>query len=221
MPVTGASASCASAARRASTITFRNPIQHRIKACCGLRCHWARRGHFGRSELIRWAPDRFTCRLQAPTRWRAHENISAAASVLVLLECAPLVRRHGTFWESDPIMAGRFGVAQYRQGDILLEETDDLPAGLAGLPAASITESPIALASGARHSHTLMPGPHLLALCLPENRSGMPDYLVIGPAGARLLHDEHAPIDLPPGRYRVIRQREYDPIAAGTRLVCD
>ncbi len=29
--------------------------------------------------------------------------------------------------------------------------------------------------------------------------------------GARLFHEEHAPIELPPGQYEVRRQREYSP----------
>lgn len=29
--------------------------------------------------------------------------------------------------------------------------------------------------------------------------------------GAQVVHDEHAPITLPPGNYRVVRQREYAP----------
>lgn len=44
--------------------------------------------------------------------------------------------------------------------------------------------------------------------------------LVIDQNGARLEHQEHAPIDVPPGRYHVRRQREYDPIGE-LRLVAD
>jgi hypothetical protein len=36
-----------------------------------------------------------------------------------------------------------------------------------------------------------------------------------------LYHEEHAPLALPRGCYRVIRQREYDPVTAATLLVRD
>lgn len=44
--------------------------------------------------------------------------------------------------------------------------------------------------------------------------------LVVDAEGARLEHQEHGAIDLPPGQYEVRRQREHDPIEE-LRLVAD
>jgi hypothetical protein len=37
--------------------------------------------------------------------------------------------------------------------------------------------------------------------------------LCVSKEGAELVHDEHETIAIPPGSYRVVRQREYDPLA--------
>ena len=39
------------------------------------------------------------------------------------------------------------------------------------------------------------------------------------PSGGRVVHEEHAPISLPEGWYRVVRQREYIPDSV--RMVAD
>lgn len=44
-------------------------------------------------------------------------------------------------------------------------------------------------------------------------------FLRVGGAGAVLVHEEHAPIELPAGWYEVRRQREYEP--ESIRLVAD
>jgi hypothetical protein len=41
-------------------------------------------------------------------------------------------------------------------------------------------------------------------------------YLDVKPGGASVKHQEHGPITLRPGKYRVIRQREYSPEAIRT-----
>ncbi|MGH9523996.1 MAG: hypothetical protein ACRD3E_15850 [Terriglobales bacterium] len=33
----------------------------------------------------------------------------------------------------------------------------------------------------------------------------------VGSDGVRIVHEEHAPIVLPPGDYEIVRQREYSP----------
>ena len=72
----------------------------------------------------------------------------------------------------------------------------------------------LALGEATGHAHAVQaPG----AL----HRSGhpfVPDYLHL-PSGGRLVHEEHAPIALPTGWYRIIRQREYIPGAI--RMVSD
>jgi hypothetical protein len=59
-------------------------------------------------------------------------------------------------------------------------------------------------------------------LCRTE-KSGGDIYLELIEPG-ELRHEEHAPITLAPGKYRVIRQREYQPgayYAIGGRFVED
>jgi hypothetical protein len=38
-------------------------------------------------------------------------------------------------------------------------------------------------------------------------------FLFVSNDGVELVHDEHATIAIPPGSYRVVRQREYTPLA--------
>ena len=36
-------------------------------------------------------------------------------------------------------------------------------------------------------------------------------FIDVGPGGTRIVHPEHGTIELPPGYYRIWRQREYTP----------
>jgi len=86
---------------------------------------------------------------------------------------------------------------QYRQGDILIEKINKLPYNLK--PKEDLI---IARGETTGHVHRLDGGQVLvdiegnLFLNLAQEQT--------------LLHEEHKPIVLPPGKYRVIRQREYD-----------
>jgi hypothetical protein len=44
-----------------------------------------------------------------------------------------------------------------------------------------------------------------------EDGSGSGFLRVAGPDPVALTHEEHAPLSIPPGNYRVIQQREYQP----------
>jgi hypothetical protein len=53
---------------------------------------------------------------------------------------------------------------------------------------------------------------------------GPVDWLVVEGGSVTLKHPEHAPLAVPPGIWRVVWQREYDPAdasASATRLVLD
>lgn len=105
---------------------------------------------------------------------------------------------------------------QFRQGDVWIEriEDDQLPEGLQPI---SREQGRIVLAYGEVTGHA-----HAIAERNAElfGRSGSDErWLVIrasgttveaGPA-ATVRHEEHAPIVLKPGVYRVVRQREYSP----------
>lgn len=87
-----------------------------------------------------------------------------------------------------------------RQGDVLIETVDAIPEG------AERRESPILVYGEATgHAHRL----ETLARAEVWEVNGQLYLKVTDPT--RLLHDEHLPIELQPGLYRVWQQREYAP----------
>jgi hypothetical protein len=88
----------------------------------------------------------------------------------------------------------------YRQGDLLFVEIERLPNDLKERPSKVIAEGEVT-----GHSHRLSEGRVL------EDKMG--DLFLQVARAARILHQEHHTITLPPGRYRVVRQREYTPAA--------
>lgn len=91
----------------------------------------------------------------------------------------------------------------YRQGDVLIVKVDSMP------PDAVPVEpdgNRVVLAYGevTGHAHAL----NAVTTKLFEHAEGR--FLVVDKPSA-LTHEEHAPIDLVPGVYRIVRQREYSP----------
>ena len=94
----------------------------------------------------------------------------------------------------------------YRQGDLLLERIDELPTGLK-----EISHNGFAvLAEGENtvHQHVIKTSGVRVFADLHTSRA---TYVEIAEALALLEHEEHAPISLEKGAYRVTRQREYMP----------
>jgi hypothetical protein len=102
----------------------------------------------------------------------------------------------------------------FAQGDLLLERVPDVA------PSGTIEENldgmAIVLAEGEatghRHAiweHVTMFRDALLARDIPAGL--YIGHLQVASAYARVTHDEHAPITLPRGTYRVRRQRELGP----------
>jgi hypothetical protein len=95
----------------------------------------------------------------------------------------------------------------YRQGDVLLMACDSIPA-------AARREAPekgrVVLARGEITGHA-----HVMAadrVChFRDDGTGGGFLRIEGNAPVALTHEEHAPLMVPPGSYRVIRQREYQP----------
>ena len=108
---------------------------------------------------------------------------------------------------------------QFRQGDVLLVEVGAVPLGARTV---SRKRGRAVLARGevTGHAHALPAGPDVRFL----GRGDGADPLAVGYLAlkklARLVHDEHAPVDLPPGNYRVVQQRRFAPRGAW-RLVGD
>jgi len=92
----------------------------------------------------------------------------------------------------------------YRQGDVLMRAIPEESLNARTLE----TSGPIILASGeiTGHHHAIA---GTSAVSLLEDDQGSRYLRVREPAQVR--HPEHAPIELPPGAYEVIRQREYSP----------
>lgn len=90
----------------------------------------------------------------------------------------------------------------YRQGDVLIRRIDGLPKQKA-VKRASGT---ILEGEATGHVHRIA---ELTQAEVLEIQDGV--YLRVGEKGVRIIHEEHAPITLPPGEYEVIRQREYSP----------
>ncbi len=96
----------------------------------------------------------------------------------------------------------------WRQGDIFIETTRTLPGGAVQLPDHVLAEGELT-----GHSHRISnPDTALLF----DYRGEM--FLQVIAENARVVHDEHGPIELNRGFYRVWRQREYVPGSIGPRL---
>ena len=94
----------------------------------------------------------------------------------------------------------------YRHGDVLIASVPSLPVG-------SVPRSGLILAHGEHtgHSHRIREtGAASLYVY------GKELYLLVSAPSATLTHEEHRPIELPIGVYRVWQQREYTPSAIRT-----
>jgi hypothetical protein len=90
----------------------------------------------------------------------------------------------------------------YRQGDVLLTKVSELPKKAVEQK----SEGRIVLAWGEVTGHA-----HAIASDVATLYQLGPDRFVVAQPGAALTHEEHATINLTPGVYRVIQQREYVP----------
>lgn len=109
---------------------------------------------------------------------------------------------------------------QYRQGDILLVIEEEIPDRAVPV-AADGDRVVLAYGEATGHKHALV-GRQVELFSEPGDEDGMigERFLrIVGEAGL-LVHEEHDPITVPPGTYRVVRQREYEGDEAD-RLVFD
>ena len=107
---------------------------------------------------------------------------------------------------------------QARQGDVWLVRVEALPAEVIRVPRQG---GRVVLARGEAtgHEHAVA-DPDAVLYATPGATAEVADrWLRVGRAGATLVHAEHGAIALPPGLYRVRRQREYAP--AAVRIVAD
>ena len=98
----------------------------------------------------------------------------------------------------------------YRQGDVLLVPCNDIPSRARREPPEG---GRVVLARGEStgHSHTMAAD---RVTYFREDGSGSGGYIrVEGNVPVDLSHEEHEALAIPPGTYRVVRQREYQPRA--------
>jgi len=95
----------------------------------------------------------------------------------------------------------------YRQGDVLLLPIDDMPKRVAPVKREN---GRVVLAHGEAtgHAHAIKDA---RAALFREPGTSAVFMHVAGNASVALEHEEHNAIDVPPGTYRIIRQREYSP----------
>lgn len=95
---------------------------------------------------------------------------------------------------------------QFRQGDVLLIKVGSIPKSAKRMPA---KKGRMILAEGEAtgHSHSVDASKGALYI----DKTG--EVFLLAKDGCTLVHQEHAPIDLDAGAYRVCRQREYTPEA--------
>jgi hypothetical protein len=99
---------------------------------------------------------------------------------------------------------------QYRQGDVfIIRRDEDLPKGLKEVPR---DKGRVVLAYGEVTGHAHAIEDRNVKLFRDPKLAEM-FMMVTGDAPAALEHEEHSRIDLPPGNYQIIIQREYSPEA--------
>ena len=104
---------------------------------------------------------------------------------------------------------------QARQGDVFLEKVQSLPAGIMREIAPDDGDVVLAYGEVTGHKHRIRAFQDTGALPARLFDVGEMRFLDVT-APAMLIHEEHAPVDLEPGIYRVSKygvgtQREYSP----------
>lgn len=99
----------------------------------------------------------------------------------------------------------------FRQGDVLLVPCEDIPPGAS-------EETPedgrVVLAHGEVTGHAHVMRADRVCYFRDDGTGSGGAYLRVGgKEPVALTHEEHYPLAIPPGNYRVVQQREYQPRA--------
>lgn len=95
---------------------------------------------------------------------------------------------------------------QYRHGDLLVASVESIPPDLRPLQHLVLAEGELT-----GHSHRVAEPDSARLYQSKSDHSPSELYLRVIEDRATLIHQEHGPIALPRGLYRVWRQREYSP----------
>lgn len=101
----------------------------------------------------------------------------------------------------------------YFQGDVCIERIDAAPAAAPSSPPQADGSHVLAWGELTGHRHAAYGDVRLLRekqVLSGEFAQLYLGHLIVGEAGAVVRHEEHAPIPLAKGVYRVRRQREFD-----------
>jgi hypothetical protein len=103
----------------------------------------------------------------------------------------------------------------WAQGDVLFERVEDV-AEVSGEAVARDPDGAVVVARGevTGHRHAFYGSPHVAMFRDDGLAREMPKetylgHVKIGSGGADLLHEEHGPVSLPEGTYRVRQQRRF------------
>lgn len=95
----------------------------------------------------------------------------------------------------------------FRQGDVLIMQIDEMPQG--AVKAKPQTRVTLARGEVTGHAHVLCADVAAILPYIVQDRTDELFFELM--TDAFVLHEEHAPVALAAGTYRVIRQREYTP----------
>lgn len=113
----------------------------------------------------------------------------------------------------------------YRHGDVIIKSiNEEIPAN--AKPSRDPQDGRMILAYGevTGHAHAVVGDADLLEVpqeMVERGISEIEKYLEVHSDGAQVVHEEHATIELPPGRYAIVRQREYTSADMAPRYVAD
>lgn len=104
----------------------------------------------------------------------------------------------------------------YRQGDVLITQVDEVPSNVKPSSRKMANKNVVTLAFGevTGHHHSItQDGTVALVETQVDEGKAQEVFLTIMGDSATVTHQEHAPITLPKGNYKVSIQQEYTPEA--------
>lgn len=116
-------------------------------------------------------------------------------------------------------------VTIYRHGDVIIKRINtEIPAEAKSWRDAKDGRMILAYGEMTGHAHAVEGDADLLEIpgeVVERTISDVEKWLQVNEGGARVVHEEHATIELPPGRYAIVRQREYTSADMEPRYVAD
>lgn len=113
----------------------------------------------------------------------------------------------------------------YRHGDVIIRRIDtEIPENAASWRDPKDGRMILAYGEVTGHAHAVIGDADLLEIPAEITERTIADiekYLDVREGGAQVVHEEHATIHLPPGRYAIVRQREYTSADMEPRYVAD